>query len=157
MDPLIEWDELHLRVRAERVIGIAREVIRQQKLPVEDLRMDFREGILQVEGRVRKVLAVPFRVVIRRIIAEGSVVRVPIETMSAMGFPLPALLARLIPPDLYERKVFLDPGPTVVIHIDQLLPPFMNVALREIRIIDGGLAVVTGAGAADLPEPGGMG
>jgi hypothetical protein len=41
-----------------------------------------------------------------------------------------------------------------VVSLDRFLPTFVDADIREIRIIDGGLAVTLGEGGADLPPSG---
>jgi hypothetical protein len=123
--------------------------------PIERIQLDFFDGLLRVEGSLRKFISVPFAVEVREIIAEGRSVRVPLSSASAFGgIPIPQFLFGIVKGRLPADLVRLEPPATLVVSLDRFLPTFIDADIREIRIIDGGLAVRLGEGGADLPSSG---
>jgi hypothetical protein len=124
---------------------------------IERIALKFSNGLLRVEGSVRKFISVPFRVDIIEMQARGTTVRVPLAQISAGPIPIPTLLVGLVRNKFPKELVrYEDPG-TLVISLDRFLPPFVSADIQKIWIIDGGLAVTLGRGGADLPvdSPGG--
>ena len=120
--------------------------------PIERIGLRFSDGLLRVEGSLRKFISVPFAVEIREIVAEGRVVRVPLSSASAFGgIPIPQFLFGLVKNRLREDVARLEAPATLVVSLDRFLPTFVDADIREIRIVDGGLAVTLGEGGADLP------
>jgi hypothetical protein len=150
----IEWDSLELRVDGEKLNSIAREMIAGRE-PIERIGLHFENGLLRVEGRIRKFISVPFTVKITDIHASGTTVHVPLQGASAAGFPLPMILFRLLKSQLPQDLVSFKEPATLVMSLDRFLPPFVSADVQKIWIIDGGLAVILGRGGADLP-PGGV-
>jgi len=123
--------------------------------PLERIDLQFSNGLLRVEGALRKFISVPFAVEIREILAEGRTVRVPLSSASAFGaIPIPQFLFGLVKGRLPADLVQLEPPATLVVSLDRFLPAFVDAEIRKIRIIDGGLAVTLGKGGADLPPSG---
>ena len=153
MRRFIEWDSLDVRVAGEKLAAMAREMIAGDPM-IERLDLKFTNGLLRVEGSVRKFISVPFTVEIARIEAKGTTVRVPLGRISAGPIPIPTLLVGLVrdrfPKDLVRYE---DPA-TLVVTLDRFLPPFVTADIQKIWIIDGGLAVTLGRGGADLPTGG---
>lgn len=153
MRRFIEWDSLDVRVAGEKLSAMAREMIAGDPM-IERLELKFTNGLLRVEGSVRKFISVPFTVDITRIEAQGTTVRVPLARISAGPIPIPTLLVGLVrdrfPKDLVRYE---DPA-TLVVVLDRFLPPFVSADIQKIWIIDGGLAVTLGRGGADLPTGG---
>jgi hypothetical protein len=149
----IEWDSLDVRVAGEKLAAMAREMIAGDPM-IERLDLKFMNGLLRVEGSVRKFISVPFSVEITRIEAKGTTVRVPLSRIAAGPIPIPTLLVGLVrdrfPKDLVRYE---DPA-TLVVTLDRFLPPFVSADIQKIWIIDGGLAVTLGRGGADLPTGG---
>ena len=151
MKHLIEWDQIEARVDGERVNAMAQPMIVP---PLERLSLQFTNGLLVVEGSIRKFLSVPFRVEIREIPAAGHVVRVPLRNASAFGgIPIPQFLFRMAKDKLPASLVTFEEPATFVLSLDRFLPSFVHADIQKIWIIDGGLSVLLGRGGADLPPP----
>ena len=149
MAHLVEWDTVEVRLRGQAVNDLAQGFLVP---PIETLTLRFMNGLLRVEGTIRKFISVPFSVDIAEILASGTTVRVPVRSASAFGgLPIPRFLFGLVkdklPPDLIR---FEEPA-TFVLTLDRFLPNFVAVDVQKIWIIDGGLAVTLGRGGADLP------
>jgi hypothetical protein len=143
----IRWDELAIRIDGAKLAKLVPLVP-----PLERVDLRFSDGLLRVEGAIRKFISVPFAVEVREIVADGRVVRVPLSSASAFGgIPIPQFLFGLMKGRLPAELVRLEPPATLVVSLDRFLPTFIDADIREIRIIDGGLAVALGAGGADLP------
>jgi hypothetical protein len=149
MKRLVEWDALELRVNGEKVAAVAASV----PIPrVVRLALHFSNGMLRVSGAVRKGITLPFTLEIRELIADGMRIRVPLKSATAFGgLPIPGWLVSLFKHQLPRELVTLEEPSTLVVTLDRFLPPFMDVEIRKIWIIDGGLAVTLGRGGADLP------
>ncbi len=152
MKRFIEWDSFDLRVDGEKLNSVARSMI-AGKEPIERIGLRFRNGLLEVEGTIRKFIAVPFKVDITEIRASGTTVRVPLKSASAAGFPLPMILFRLLKNRLPKDQISYEEPATLVMSLDRFLPSFVTADVQKIWIIDGGLAVTLGRGGADLPLP----
>jgi hypothetical protein len=152
----IEWDSIDVRVDGEKLNAIAREAVAKDPL-IERLELRFTNGLLRVEGTVRKFISVPFSVEITRFEASGTTVRVPLGRISAGPIPIPTLLVGLVR-DRFPRDLvrYEDPA-TLVVSLDRFLPTFVSADVQKIWIIDGGLAVTLGRGGADLPTGGSHG
>lgn len=152
MKRFIEWDSLDVRVDGEKIAALAREMVAKDPM-IERLDLRFTNGLLRVEGSVRKFISVPFTVEITRFEAKGTTVKVPLAKMSAGPIPLPTLLVGLIRRKFPSDVGFEEPS-TLVLSLDRFLPPFVAADIQKIWIIDGGLAVTLGRGGADLPTGG---
>src|SRR5687768_11432344 len=95
MRHLVEWDHIDLRVNGEKLAEMTREMVRREPA-IEKLDLRFTNGLLRVEGSVRKFILVPFTVDITRIEARGTTIRVPLERVSAGPIPIPKLLIGLV-------------------------------------------------------------
>ncbi|HKR65144.1 MAG TPA: hypothetical protein VJZ00_15530 [Thermoanaerobaculia bacterium] len=150
MRHFIEWDTIDVRVDGNRVAALAKEAVAKDPM-IERLELRFTNGLLRVEGSIRKFISVPFSVDITRFDAKGTTVRVPLARISAGPIPIPTLLVGLVrdrfPKDLVRYE---DPA-TLVVSLDRFLPTFVSADIQKIWIIDGGLAVTLGRGGADLP------
>jgi hypothetical protein len=154
MPRFIAWDQLDVRVDGAKLAALVRE--RALVPPIERIDLRFSDGLLRVEGALRKFIRVSFAVEIREIVADGGVIRVPLSSASAFGgIPIPQFLFGLVKGRLPADLVRLEPPATLVISLDRFLPTFVDADIREIRIVDGGVAVTLGAGGADLPPSGG--
>ena len=154
MPRFIAWDQLDIRVDGAKLAALVRE--RALVPPIERIDLRFSDGLLRVEGALRKFIRVPFAVEIREVIADGDVIRVPLSSASAFGrIPIPQFLFGLVKGRLPADLVRLEAPATLVVSLDRFLPTFVDAAIREIRIVDGGLAVALGAGGADPPPSGG--
>ena len=153
MRRFIEWDSIDVRVDGEKLNAIAREMVAKDPM-IERLELRFTNGLLRVEGSVRKFISVPFSVEITRFEASGTTVRVPLGRISAGPIPIPTLLVGLVR-DRFPRDLvrYEDPA-TLVVSLDRFLPTFVSADVQKIWIIDGGLAVTLGRGGADLPSGG---
>jgi len=153
MRRLIEWDSLDVRIDGERLSALARQAVAKEPM-IEKLELRFTNGLLRVEGAVRKFISVPFTIDITRFETSGTTVRVPLERILAGPIPIPALLIGLVrsrfPKDLVRYE---DPA-TLVLSLDRFLPWFVAADIQKIWIMDGGLAVTLGRGGADMPMGG---
>ncbi|HKO55746.1 MAG TPA: hypothetical protein VJ276_07690 [Thermoanaerobaculia bacterium] len=149
MQRFITWETLELRIDGERI----NELVQTMKVPpIERLSLRFSNGLLRVEGVIRKVIAVPFSADITELFAEGTTVRVPIRSASAFGaIPIPQFLFMIVQGRLPKDLVGFEPPATFVVSLDRFLPPFVSADVRTIWIIDGGLQITLGRGGADLP------
>ena len=152
MKRFIEWDEFDLRVDGEKLNEMARAMIGGRE-PIERIAIRFQNGLMRVEGTVRKFIAVPFTLDITEIMAKGTTVRVPLKGASVAGYPLPLILFRLLKRQMPKDLVSFEEPATLVVSLDRFLPPFVSADIQKIWIIDGGLAVKLGRGGADLPQP----
>ncbi len=152
MRRFIEWDSIDVRVNGERIAAMAREMVAKDPM-IERLELRFTNGLLRVEGTVRKFILIPFTVDITHLDAKGTTVRVPLGRITAGTIPIPSLLVALIRRQ-FPADVGFEPPSTLVLSLDRFLPPFVAADIQKIWIIDGGLAVTLGRGGADLP-PGG--
>ena len=153
MRHFIEWDSIEVRVSGEKIAAMAREMIRREPM-IEAMNLKFSNGLLRVEGIIRKFIAVPFSVEINEIRAKGTTVRVPLARMSAGPIPLPTLLVGLMRQKFPKELVSFEEPATLVVSLDRFLPPFVSADIQKIWIIDGGLSVTLGRGGADLPVGG---
>ena len=150
MRRFIEWDAIDVRVDGGKIEEMVRAQLAAEPM-IERIALRFMNGLLRVEGSIRKFISVPFTVEITHFVTKGTTVRVPLARMSAGPIPLPTLLVGLVrerfPKDLVRYE---DPA-TLVMSLDRFLPPFVTADIQKIWIIDGGLAVSLGRGGADLP------
>jgi hypothetical protein len=149
----IEWDSIDVRVSGEKIAAMAREMVRREPM-IERMDLRFSNGLLRVEGTVRKFIAVPFTVDITEIRARGTTVRVPLGRISAGPIPIPTLLVGLLRQRFPKELVTFEEPATLVVSLDRFLPSFVSADVQKIWIIDGGLAVTLGRGGADLPTGG---
>lgn len=153
MKRFIEWDSIDVRVDGEKIGAMAREMIAGDPM-IERLELKFSNGLLRVEGSVRKFISVPFSVEITEIKAQGTTVRVPLARISAGPIPVPTLLVGLVRNKFPKELVQYEDPATLVVSLDRFLPSFVSADIQKIWIMDGGLAVTLGRGGADLPEGG---
>lgn len=150
MRRFIEWDSLQVRVDGEKIAALARELVAADPM-IERISLEFRNGLLRVEGAVRKFIVIPFTVDITHFETHGTTVRVPLGRMTAGTLPLPSLLVGLLRRQ-FPAEVGYEPPATLVLSLERFLPPFVEADIRKIWIIEGGLAVTLGRGGADIPE-----
>jgi hypothetical protein len=150
MKRLIEWDSLDVRVSGEKLSEMVREQVAAEPM-IERIALKFSNGLLRVEGSIRKFISVPFTVEITNIAVSGTTVRVPLARISAGPLPIPTLLVGLVRDRFPKNLVRYEEPATLVVSLDRFLPPFVAADLQKIWIIDGGLAVTLGRGGADLP------
>ncbi|MDQ3283295.1 MAG: hypothetical protein M3Q69_18000 [Acidobacteriota bacterium] len=157
MPRLIEWDSLDVRIDGEKVSAMAQEMVAKDPI-VERISLRFMNGLLRVEGAVRKLIVIPFSVDITHFEANGTTIKVPLGRMTAGPIPIPTLLVGLLRQQ-FPAEIGFEPPATLVISLERFLPEFVSADIQKIWIIDGGLAVTLGRGGADLPpgfKPGGM-
>lgn len=153
MSRLIEWNELELRVRADRIQALVRNLVAQKEPRIEELNFRFLDGELRVSGTIRKLIRIPFEVAIRRIVPWKGSVRVYLEGASAFGFlPIPKLLlhftnGRPLPPGVAIDAV----NAAIVVELDRFLPSFVDATIDQILITKDGLLLRFGQGGADPP------
>jgi hypothetical protein len=152
MKRLIEWDGIEIRIAGDRVNALAQPF---RVDPIEKLQLRFNNGLLRVEGSVRKYISVPFTVDVREILASGTTVRVPLTNVQAFGgLPIPQFLFPLVQSRLPKGLVTFEPPATFVVQLARFIPEFVDADIQKIWIIDGGLSVTLGRGGADPPIPG---
>jgi hypothetical protein len=149
----IEWDTIDVRVSGEKLNAMVAEIVAKDPM-LERLVLKFTNGLLRVEGAIRKFILVPFVVEITQMQASGTTVKVPLAKISAGPLPVPTLLVGLIRDRFPKELVRYEDPATLVLSLDRFLPSFVAADIQKIWIIDGGLAVTVGRGGADLP-PGG--
>ena len=152
MAHFVEWDSLEVRVDGDKLNAMMKSMIGATE-PIEKIDLRFSNGLLRVEGTIRKFVAVPFTVDITEIRASGTAVRVPLRNPSAAGFPVPLILFRLVKNRLPKDLVSYEDPATLVVTLDRFLPNFVFTEIQNIWIIEGGLAVTLGRGGANLPLP----
>jgi hypothetical protein len=151
MKHLVEWEQIDVRVDGERINALAKSF---RVDPIERMTLRFMEGLLRIEGSVRKFISVPFTVEIREILASGTTVRVSLSGMQAFGgLPIPRFLLPLVESRLPKGLLAFEPPAAFVLSLERFLPPFVEVDIRAIRMVDGGLTVTLGRGGADPPLP----
>jgi len=149
----IEWDSIDVRVDGTKLGEMAREMVAREPM-IERIGLRFTNGLLRVEGKIRKVISIPFTVEITRFETSGTTVRVPLARISAGPLPIPTLLVGLVRDRFPKELVKYEEPATLVLSLDRFLPPFVSADIQKIWIIDGGLAVTLGRGGADLPAGG---
>ena len=152
MKRFIEWDSIDVRVDGARIADMARQIVAREPM-IERLDLRFTNGLLRVEGSIRKFISVPFTVEITRFETSGTSVRIPLARISAGPIPVPTLLVGLVRRHFPADVQYQEPA-TIVLSLDRFLPPFVTADIQKIWIIDGGLAVTMGRGGADLPTGG---
>ena len=153
MSRFLEWDSIEVRVDGAKLAAIARQLTASEPM-LERLELTFSNGLLRVDGSIRKYISVPFRVDITRIEARGTTVRVPLARISAGPIPIPSFLIGLLRDRLPKNVVAFEDPATFVVSLERFLPPFVSADVQKIWIIDGGLAVTLGRGGADIPHGG---
>jgi hypothetical protein len=146
----IEWDSLDVRVSGEKFAAMAKEIAAKDPM-LERMDLKFENGLLRVEGAIRKVISVPFTVEIRELVPNKTTVRVPLSKISAGPLPIPKMLLGLLKDKFPKDVMTFEEPATFVVSLDRFLPPFVTADIQKIWIIDGGLAVTLGKGGADLP------
>ena len=152
MGHFVEWDSLEVRVDGDKLNTMMKSMIGGTE-PIEKIDVRFFNGLLRVEGTIRKFIAVPFTVDVTEIRASGTTVRVPLRSASAAGFPIPSILFGLMKSRLPKDLVGYEEPATLVMTMDRFLPNFISADIQKIWIVDGGLIVTLGRGGADLPPP----
>jgi hypothetical protein len=146
---LIEWDSFEVRVKGDKLNDVAAQF---RVDPIERMALHFSNGLLRVEGTVRKFISVPFTIEIRQILAAGTTVRIPVASAATFGgIPIPRFLFSLVKDRLPRDLIGFEEPATFVISLDRFLPTFISADIQKIWIIDGGLAVTLGKGGADMP------
>ncbi len=153
MKRFIEWDTIDVRVDGGKLNAMVTETIAKDPM-LERLHLTFTNGLLRIEGSVRKFISIPFTVEITQIQAGGTTVRVPLARIAAGPIPVPTLLVGLIRDRFPKELVRYEDPATLVLSLDRFLPSFVAADIQKIWIIDGGLAVTLGRGGADLPTGG---
>lgn len=149
MPRFVEWDSLDVRVSGEKL----NELMRTMRVdPIERMELYFSNGLLRIEGSVRKFVSVPFVVEIAELIPSGTTIHVLVRSATAFGgIPIPRFLFTLAKNQLPREFLRYEEPATFVVSLDRFLPSFVTADVQKIWIIDGGLAVTLGRGGADLP------
>jgi hypothetical protein len=150
---LIVWDNLHFRLQGARIAEIVGREIEKMKAPISMLTLQFSEGLLKIDGKIRQAIGIPFTVEIDRIEPLGTTLQIFLRRASAFGLPLPTFLLGLIRERLAAQEVEYDhPSRSFRVRLDRFLPPFADVQLIDVQLIAGGIAVRLGPGGADPPQ-----
>ena len=150
MPRLIEWDSLDVRIDGEKLNAML-GAFRVE--PIERMSLRLTNGLMRIEGSVRKFVSVPFTIDVTELRASGTEVRIPVRAASAFGaIPIPRFLFALVKDKLPRSMVRYEEPATFVVSLDRFLPNFVSAEIRKIWIIDGGLSVTLGRGGADLPD-----
>ncbi len=155
-DHLVAWDQLRLRVRGARLQEIVTSLLRQKRVPVSDVRMEFREGELMASATIHKVLSVPVAVTVDTIHVLGKTLQIPLKKVSTIGgLPVPRLLFQMVGSASLPDGVRFDAATmTVTLSSERFLPPFIDLSFESIRIVRDGLEMLLGPGGADPPQLG---
>ena len=96
MNHFVEWDSIEVRVNGAKIEAMAQSIV--AAVPeIGSLRLRFANGLLRVEGSIRKFVSVPFTVDITEIRAAGTTIRVPLAAISTFaGIPVPRFLVGLL-------------------------------------------------------------
>jgi hypothetical protein len=150
---LVEWDQIFVRISGRKLQETIARLLSEKRLPVTDLELNFEEGRLVVAAKIQKGLSIPIRCTVREILAEGRTLRVVLENLSTFGsLPLPKNLFRLVDDLKLPEGLSFDAGTmTLTVRIDKFLPSYVDLTIKAIRFINGGLALYLGEGNADIP------
>jgi hypothetical protein len=145
---LISWDSIPLRIDGTRLNALLRQYVAGQ---LDDITLAFRNGNIHVSGRKKVAfIPIPFSLDINEIRISEKTITVPVADISHIPAKLLSiflpLIRGLIKPRIPVDAVTVQPPLTFVIQFDRLLPPYADVDIREIRIIDAGLTVLLGPG-----------
>ena len=148
---LVEWDQIFLRVSGRRLQEMVTRLVREKNAPVDDVELDFGEGRLVASAKIKKGLSIPIRCTIRKVVVEGQTLRAVLENLSTFGsIPLPKNLFRLVDDLKLPEGISFNAGTmTVAVKIDRLLPPYLDLNVKAIQFIPGGVALHLGEGHAD--------
>jgi len=153
LDHLVEWDQLDLRVRGRKLQENVSDRLREKRLPVSDLQLEFSEGRLVVSAKIQKGLSIPLKFAVSTIAVVGKTLEVPLEDVVTFGIlPVPRLLFRFLGELRLPDGITLNLETlTVTIWLEQFLPGFIDLTIGSIRLIPEGLAIHVEGGGADLP------
>ena len=151
---LVQWNQLDFRISAERVVPMIGEEIVRSGAPISELHFEFHDGLLRIEGKVRKAISIPFTVEIEHVEPNGHSIAIPLRKAAAFGIPLPGLLLSVAQSFLKSNEVAYDSNARAfIVRLDRFLPPFVDVDIQQIRLVAGGIAVRLGPGGVDPPRP----
>ena len=117
MRRFIEWDSLDVRVNGEQISAMAGEMVANDPM-IDRLELRFTNGLLRVEGAVRKFILIPFTVDITHFDAKGTTVRVPLGRITAGSIPIPSLLVALLRRQ-FPADIGFEPPSTLVLSLDR--------------------------------------
>lgn len=152
MKHFVEWDSIELRIDGDRLAAMVREAVAGDPV-LEKIDLRFMNGLLRVEGIVRKFIRIPFTVDVAEMIPSGTQIRVPLHAISAGGFPLPRFLVGMVREKFPPELVRYEEPATLVVSLDRFLPKFVSADIQRVWIVDGGMSVTLGRGGADPPPP----
>jgi hypothetical protein len=138
---IVSWDAISLRIDGARVNELVRERVAGQ---LDGITITFRAGNIHVAGHKKMgIIPLPFAADVRAIDVEGRTIVVPVSIPAIVAPVIRGIAASKIPEGVTIRPPF-----TFIIQLDRFLPSFIDMQIREIRIIEGGLAVAIGPGGA---------
>jgi len=137
---VVSWDAIALRIDGARVNALARQRAAGQ---VDDINITFRAGGIHVAGRKKvAILPIPFSAEVSSIQVDGQRLVVPVSGIPSILLPiLRGIVAAKVP-----EGVSIHPPFTFVVQLERFIPPFIDVEIRAVHIVDGGLAIDLGAG-----------
>ena len=74
MPRFVEWDSIEVRIDGERLNSMMQSMIGRTE-PIEKIGLRFLNGLLRVEGTIRKFVSIPFTVDVTEIRANGTIIR----------------------------------------------------------------------------------
>src|SRR6185369_10911282 len=130
---LVSWNAIALRIDGARVNALARQRAAGQ---VDDHNITFRAGGLPITGRKKGAnLAIPFSAEVSSIQVDGQRLVVPVSGIPSILLPiLRGIVAAKVP-----EGVSIHPPFTFVVQLERFIPPFIDVEIRAVHIVDGGL------------------
>jgi hypothetical protein len=138
---IVSWDAISLRIDGARVNELVRQRVAGQ---LDGITITFRAGNIHVAGHKKMgIIPLPFAADVRAIDVEGRTIVVPISIPAIVAPVIRGIAASKIPEGVTIRPPF-----TFIIQLDRFLPSFIDMQIREIRIIEGGLSVEIGPGGA---------
>src|SRR6185436_17527924 len=120
MKRLVEWDSIDLRVDGGKLEEMVRARLAAEPM-IERIALRFMNGLLRVEGSMRKFISVPFTVEITHFRTSGTTVRVPLARIAAGPLPLPTILVGLVRDRFPKELVRYEDPATLVMSLDRFL------------------------------------
>lgn len=138
---IVSWDAISLRIDGARVNELVRQRVAGQ---LDGINITFRAGNIHVAGHKKMgIIPLPFAADVRSIDVVGRTIVVPVSIPAIVAPVIRGIAASKIPEGVTIRPPF-----TFIIQLDRFLPPIIDMQIREIRIIEGGLSVQIGPGGA---------
>ena len=149
---LVEWEQIDLRLSGWKLQEKANQELTRTRLPVSDVRLEFRDGSIGVALKIQKGIAIPVRCAVTGIEVRRSRIEIRIERVSTFGvLPIPGSLFRFVGEmNLPDGVRFDSAEMKIVLELSKLVPGVVDLTVERVRIIEGGLVVRLGQGGIDL-------